>query len=229
MLFRADISRPQWQRDTFNGLLDYNVVGGAFRPYHRMVLDRKEASGEIVLEYGSSNAVEQSNLQPLGWSLDVWSLGGDGVLPWQTVGTANSWKQADTLSLFYPARGTGPEKDVVPSVRLKAFRRGQQDVEYLTLLMLQSKEPRWAVGQAVRQALKLLAQREGTEFVGGEDAGRLNYGKLLPQQAWALRMQLGEALSAARPEAKRKLVDFRLPRRDPEKLAPKYVSVGEVP
>ncbi len=59
MVFRADISRPQWQRDSLDGLLDYNVVGGAFRDYRRMVLDRKEAFGQIVVEYGSANAVDK--------------------------------------------------------------------------------------------------------------------------------------------------------------------------
>ncbi len=225
MAFRADISRPQWQRNSFDGLLDYNVVGRAFRSYRRMVLDRKETFGEVPVEYGNSNDLDQSNLQPVGWSLDVWSLGADGVLPWQTIGTANSWKQADTLSLFYPGRG--PSEGVVPSVRLKAYRRGQQDVEYLTLLTLQAKQPRWATGQAVRQQLHLVAQREGTGFVGGEDAGRLSYGMLLPQQVWALRVQVGEALSQARPEPKRKLIDFRTPRREPGKLAPGYVAGGE--
>ena len=28
LVFRCDISRPQWQRDALDGLLDYNVVGG---------------------------------------------------------------------------------------------------------------------------------------------------------------------------------------------------------
>ena len=41
MVFRADISRPQWQRDTLDGLLDYNVVSNAVRTYPRLVLDRK--------------------------------------------------------------------------------------------------------------------------------------------------------------------------------------------
>src|SRR5262249_21382826 len=41
MVFRADISRPQWRRDSLDGLLDYHVVGGAVRRYPRPVFDRK--------------------------------------------------------------------------------------------------------------------------------------------------------------------------------------------
>ena len=31
LVFRADISRPQWRRDSLDGLLDYHVVGSAMR------------------------------------------------------------------------------------------------------------------------------------------------------------------------------------------------------
>ena len=199
LVFRADISRPQWRRDSLDGLLDYHVVGSAMRNYPRLVFERKRALGEIVLEYGSTNPVEGSNLQPVAWCLDVWSLGADGVIPWQTVGNAESWNQADELSLFYPARSAGPRAGPIPSIRLKAYRRGQQDVEYLTLWSQLRNEPRWAVGQQVRAALKLAGTRQGTGFTGGEDAGRIDYGRLRPRDVWALRVAIGEALSQAHP------------------------------
>ena len=223
LAFRCDISRPQWQRDALDGLLDYNVVGGAMRQYQRTVMDRKEANGEIVVEYAGSNAVEDANMQPVGWCLDAWTRGADGVLPWQTVGGDESWKKADELSLFYPGRDAreGP----VPSIRLKAYRRGQQDVEYLTLLGQVKGEPRWAVGERVREALHLSGERK---VGGGEDAGVVNFARLKPQDVWALRVQVGEALSEAAPLAKRRLIDLRTPPRDPDHLSPGYVSVGEV-
>ena len=144
------------------------------RTYPRLVLDRKEANGQIVVEYGSTATPSTaSNVQPAGWCLDSWSLGADGVLPWQTVGNADSWKKADELSLFYP----GP----IPSIRLKAYRRGQQDVEYLTLLSQVLKEPRWAVGQKVRETLHL---GEGGHAVS------TSFGHLLPQEVWKLRFQI---------------------------------------
>lgn len=216
LVFRADISRPQWQRDTLDGLLDYNVVGGAMRPYHRIVLDRKRARGQIVVEYGTTNAVDDANTQPVGWSLDAWALGMDGVLPWQTIGEAGSWTKADTLALFYPARdGKGAPS---PSIRLKAFRRGQQDVEYLTLWSILTKQPRWAVGRRVREALQLDGERKGSGFTGGEDAGTVHYGRLRPQDLWALRARIGLALDAAHSPARDRLVDLRTPPRDPSKL-----------
>jgi Domain of unknown function (DUF4091) len=232
MVFRADISRPQWRRDSLDGLLDYHVVGGAVREYPRFVFDRKRASGEIVLEYGSTNPIEGSNIQPVGWCLDAWALGTDGIIPWQTIGNDDSWERADELSLFYPGRRRGqgaagkPGPGVIPSIRLKAYRRGQQDVEYLTLWALLHKEPRWAVGRQVRAALNLAGTRHGTGLDVAEDAGRIDYARLRPQDLWALRVRLGEALSEAHPAPARKLVDFRTPRRDPEHLPPAEVSGG---
>lgn len=219
VVFRADISRPQWQRDTLDGLLDYLVVAGSMRKYPRIVFDRKEAQRQIVLEYGSSNAIEASNTQPAGWSIDSWGLGADGVVPWQTIGTAESWTKADTLSLFYPRRNrrdAGPS----PSIRLKAFRRGEQDVEYLTLYSQITGEPRWALSRSIRETLKLAPKREGTGFTAGEDAGVISYQKLTPQDLWNLRTRLGAAISAIHPPAKNKLVDFETPVRDLKRLNP---------
>jgi hypothetical protein len=227
MLFRGDISRPEWQRNSLDGLLDYNVVSGGLRNYARIVMDRKEAEGQIVVEYAGSNALTESNAQAAGWSVDAWSLGADGVLPWQTVGNANSWKKGDELSLFYPKRPDGEGDGPIPSVRLKAYRRGQQDVEYLTLLTAVLKEPRWAVGQRVREELKLAGVRGASGVAAVEDAGVVRYNQLKPQDLWALRLRVGEALSAAKPEAKRRLNEWRTPARDPSRLAPGIVSVGE--
>jgi hypothetical protein len=234
LVFRADISRPQWRRDSLDGLLDYHVVGSAMRDYPRMVFERKRTLGEIILEYGSTNSVEGSNVQPVAWCLDAWSMGTDGVIPWQTVGTPKSWKQADELALFYPrlpvdqsgrsARARVPEP--VPSIRLKSYRRGQQDVEYLTLWSQLNSQPRWAVGQQVRAALELAGERRSTGFAGGDDAGRIDYARLRPQHLWALRLAIGEALSRANPAPKTKLVDFRTPHRDVDRLPPMGVLKG---
>ncbi len=228
LVFRVDDSRPQWRRDALDGLVDYHVVGSAMRQYPRLVFDRKRQFGEIVVEYGGTNPVQASNLQPVGWSLDAWSLGADGVLPWQTIGTARSWQQGDELSLFYPlpdagrsagrlGRTTSPpgtELGVVPSIRLKAYRRGQQDVEYLTLWSRQCGLPRGTVGRQVRAALHLSGSRQATETGGAEDAGRIDYSGLRPQDLWALRMRIGEALSLAHPASQSRLIDFRTPPRD---------------
>ena len=109
-----------------------------------------------------------------------------------------SWRSSIRAAAGEP-RECGPRP--IPSIRLKAYRRGQQDVEYLTLWSQLHNEPRWAVGQQVRAALKLAGTRQGTGFTGGEDAGRIDYGRLRPRDVWALRVAIGEALSQAHPAA----------------------------
>jgi len=223
LLYRCDISRPQWQRDSLDHVLDYNVVNGrVFRRHTRIVLDRKRRFGQIVVDYGTTNAIEQSNMQPVGWCLDSWTLGSDGVLPWQTIGRHESWEQADQLSLFYPGSYLG-QREPIPSIRLKAYRRGEQDAEYLTLLAKVLGQPRWAIGQSVREALNLQAEHRGTG-AAGEDAGAVHYADMRPQDVWALRIRVAQTISAAAPPPERRLVDFRTPPRDPSKAPLAYVE-----
>jgi hypothetical protein len=82
------------------------------------------------------------------------------------------------------------------------------------------------VGRQVRAALNLAGTRHGTGIAAAEDAGRIDYARLRPQDLWALRVRLGEALSRAHPAPARRLVEFRTPRRDPGHLPP--AEVGEV-
>ncbi|MCY2954731.1 MAG: DUF4091 domain-containing protein [Planctomycetota bacterium] len=214
LAFRCDISRPQWQRDILDGVLDVNIVGGDYRRYHRAVMDRKARNGEIAINYGSSNNIEDSNVQPAAWCLDAWCLGADGVLPWQTVGNEKSWKEADPLSLFYPGGGigrTGP----IPSIRLKSYRRGQQDVEYLTILATATAQPRFAVASAARDVLKRSAK---IEQKNADDPGLANYGHVDPAALWELRLRVGATLDAAKPPAQRRQVELRPPARDVSNL-----------
>jgi len=193
LVFRADISRPQWQRDALDHVLQYNVVAGsAFRRYHRLVRDRQLALGQVVLEYGTACGVEQSNVQPAGWCLEAWCLGAQGVVPWQTLGSQQSWVEADQLALFYPPRHG--ENGPTASLRLKAFRRGQQDVEYLVRLSRIRGEPPWLLGQEVLEVLKLASGWQQSTPAATEDAGRIHDADLSPSTLWRLRRSVAEEL-----------------------------------
>jgi hypothetical protein len=209
ILYRCDISRPQWQRDGLDDTLGYNVVaGGPFLQYRQMVRDRAERFNQIVVVYGTANHPDASNVQGAAWCVDAWRLGADGVLPWQTVGTNEAWQNAEETSLFYPGEPLKLEGPM-PSIRLKSYLRGQQDVEYLTMWLLQNKGlTRDQLGQQVAELLKLRGQREGTSFTGAEDAGRIAYTGLTPQALWQLRTAVGQKLHQAKPEPKRRLVTW---------------------
>lgn len=192
ILFRADISRPQWSRDSLDGLLDVNVVAGdVFRRYNARVLERRDRFGELVYAYGTTAAPELNGWQPVAWALDAWSLGADGIVPWQTIGNDESWKKSDELSLFYPATEESGGK-VVASIRLKAYRRGQQDVEYLTALCNATGRPRWDVAQALRKRLTLEAR---STFRYAEDAGTQDYPNFSSDEWERMRREIGAFLS----------------------------------
>ncbi len=214
LVFRADISRPEWQRDLLDGLLDVNVVGGGFTPYLEAVLERKRRHGEIVYNYGTSNRIEDSNVEPAAWCLRTWSLGGDGVLPWQSVGKAPAWERATPLAVLYPDPDGLPR--ALPSARLKAYRRGQQDVEYLVILAAATGASRAEIGRLAIAELGLGVETVG---LGGEDAGTARFADLLPEDLWALRLRVGATLDRLAPPARRRLVELRTPRRDPAALA----------
>ena len=225
MMYRCDTSRPQWQRNLLNGVMDVNVVGGAFHEYERYVRQRKRQWGEIAYNYGSPNEITESNVQPAGWCVDTWCRGLDGVLPWQTLGKAESWQKADTLSMFYPGKPVnrpGPH----PSIRLKAFRRGQQDAEYLTILTQATGRTRDGVGQWALDELDLSPSFTQTN---SEDAGVTHYSGLDPVDLWRLRTRVGEYLNRIAPPDRRKWKEFKPADRDPSRLPDNLGYVDPAP
>lgn len=192
LFYRCDVSRPQWQRTTLDGLMRYNVVSQtAFRQYRRLVLDRKCVDDQLVMIYGSANPLGTNNVQTLAWAWDSWLRGGDGILPWQTIGTNKSWEAPDECSLFYPARNVAtensPPSGPVPSIRLKAYCYAQQDVERLQNALDQDRTAigsnnidRYRWGEELLGILPLASRRAE---IGGytEDAGWSDYGMITPE------------------------------------------------
>jgi hypothetical protein len=84
----------------------------------------------------------------------------------------------------------------VPSLHLKAFRAGQQLVEYLTLFTALSGESRESVGAAVLNEPGLRAM---TVKKNDADAGKSVFGDDAFRSVAALRMRLGKWLDAKAP------------------------------
>lgn len=132
---RADISRPQWQGRMLDGLVDTVYYGaGAFssqRDYRRTEILARD-TGLNVMTYGSVNRDTEDNSRTVGWVLDAWLHGADGVLPWQTLGNDGALDSGDGSigggnALLVPGARFGVP--VVADIRLKALRDGQQLVE----------------------------------------------------------------------------------------------------
>jgi hypothetical protein len=152
------------------------------------------------------------------WCLSAWSKGACGVLPWQTIGSGNCWREAEQTALFYPLPG-GP----MPSVRLKAFRRGQQDVEYLTLLSHYG----WS-GHSVAAWLGEQISLQDSYYRGDtHESLTVGCGGISPMDLWKIRYRIGEFLSEKSPPYRRALVKREQPKWDPKRLPDiGYVSVA---
>jgi hypothetical protein len=189
--FRADISRPEWQRDIFDGVTNTEVVSGVLRTYRDRVIGRARQYRNQVYMYGSANRIGTPNIVPAAWCVETWALGADGVVPWQTIGKESAWTKADELSLFYPTPD-GP----VPSLRLKSFRAGEQLVEYLTMYCALTSEDRDAVGAAVLAEPGLRAELKKKSEV---DAGNSLFGVEAHHSLTSLRQRLGAWLDTKAP------------------------------
>lgn len=205
--FRADISRPEWQRDLLDGVTSAEVVSGILRKYRERVIGRAEQFGNFVSMYGAANRIGTPNLMPAAWCVETWALGADGVVPWQTIGKAGAWTTPDHLSLFYPTPA-GP----VPSLRLKSFRAGQQLTEYLTQYAAVSGQSRAAIGAAVLAEPGL---RPALEKRSEADAGTSQFGAAARLTLATLRQRLGTWLDARAPAPRDRWHDPRPAPRDP--------------
>jgi hypothetical protein len=209
-VFRADISRPQWQRDLLDGVTSVEVVSGALRPYRDMVIGRAERLGNLVYTYGSANRIGTPNAMPAAWCVEAWAMGADGVTPWQTVGKDKAWTTPDDLSLFYPT-DRGPR----PSLRLKSFRAGQQLVEYLTIYQELSGQSRAAVGAAVLAEPGL---RPELKKKSEADAGTSVFSASAHDSIVSLRQRLGAWLDHKAPAPRERWHDPRPAVKDPAKV-----------
>ncbi|HCE42484.1 MAG TPA: hypothetical protein DET40_02930 [Lentisphaeria bacterium] len=136
--FRIDISRPEFDRGELAGKANLWVVGmDAFRKYHRLLLDRTELTGEEIWTYSGSNNVEDSNLSIQAWAVESYAGGARGIVPWQTIVRGREpLAKGDSLAIFDLVDDSGKEPVIYHSMRLKAYRRAQQDIEYLELMRM---------------------------------------------------------------------------------------------
>jgi hypothetical protein len=191
LVYRADISRPQWQRDFLDNLTDLECVSGAFWTYTRRCLDMQRRWGVRFWHYGTSNPVRESNLSALAWALRAYCAGADGILPWNVIGDENALTQPTETALLVPGDRLGIDGPLV-SLRVKALRRAQQDVELLAAVSGKHRWRREQAWEAVRQFLALQGQ---ALQAGAEDAGRIVWERLQPEDFQRLRLALYRELT----------------------------------
>lgn len=187
--YRADISYSHLSRDMLLDVVDLTYIGATDDRKRRIQNDwRVRCGAGRFAEYGTANPIESPNTQPVMWSLLAWSGGAEGLLPWQTIGGKKSWTTAHTTALFYPTEDGGP----LPSIRLKAFRRGQQDVEYLSLLQKRLGPERFTVAKWLHDQIDMTVNVLKSSET---DAGTATFATADPARLWRLRYKVGRYLS----------------------------------
>jgi hypothetical protein len=209
LAYRADISRPQWQRELLDQCVNVEVVSGVLRTYWPRIMRRAADCGNLYYMYGSANAIGTPNVANAAWCVEAWALGADGVVPWNTIGREESWKTPDELSVMYPT-ANGP----VPSLRLKTFRAGQQLVEYLSQYAAVSGTNRESLMTTLRAIPGLSATLVKKNE---EDAGKSQFTEETQSAFESLRTRLGTYLDAKAPASKDRWYDPRPARPDLKK------------
>jgi len=173
IVWRTDISYVDFIRDLLAGQIDLNCTSKRFLTRNRFLLDNRDRFGRSFWNYASTNHPRESNVAMRAWCWRVWVAGGEGLVPWNTIRGSESWERAEPLTVFYPGSKFG-KNEPYASMRLKAFRRGQQDVEYLILLAGKQGWDREAASHAVSEV---------SNFEGVKDA-----------ELDALRVRVAQAL-----------------------------------
>src|SRR5438874_12633200 len=83
MVFRCDVSRPQWQRDWLAGLVNVMCVSSEFFRKNERCMEQKRRERVAIWHYGTGNDIRDSNLTGEAWALTAYLAGAEGILPWQ--------------------------------------------------------------------------------------------------------------------------------------------------
>jgi hypothetical protein len=189
--YRTDISRPQYHRSLLRGKVDLAVVGRDLLTFPRLTRETAFGDQTEIWNYGTAANVYESGHNEEAWPLLAYAYGARGVLPWSTVkygaqflaGVTGSDEQQRAL---YIVKTDGESPEVCGTLRMKAFRRGAQDVEYLEIARVKGG---LAQGQMARMILDAIGSsatvRLNPNYV--EDAGTLLFTNLSEAVFFTLR------------------------------------------
>lgn len=191
MIFRTDISYVEYMRDQLTGQIDLNCTSQHFFTKNRYLMGHRNRFGRSYWNYASTNHPRETNVTMRAWCWRAWVGGADGIVPWNSVQGMEAWDRAEPLTVFYVGKKFGLDKPF-GCLRLKAFRRGEQDAEYLNLLARKNRWDREAVEHAVAGALDLSTNvRRQNE----EDAGALSFEHIDDADLDQLRLRIAAALA----------------------------------
>ncbi len=183
---RGDISRPQWEPDWMDGTFGLYTIGGEIYRYPRICRDLVERNRARVWTYGACNEVARPDVETVVWAWQAFLAGADGVVPWNTIAGDGNYEQPEATAILYPGRRYGLGEPL-PSLRLKALRRGAQDAEYFRMLCERRGLWREELARLLHGALPGTALPESAS---AEDVRPLRLGRLSPAELGRVRDQV---------------------------------------
>jgi hypothetical protein len=140
-------------------------------PAWRLLRDRAALTGETLWMQMNTLPLENNRAEIETIGLKHFLEGADGWTISEVVGRAEHLKHAQPQSLFYcglPLNIEGP----LPSLRLKALRRVQQDIEYLLLLQEKMK---WTRDQLADYVYQIVPRLEESPAISSDEIYRLRF------------------------------------------------------
>ncbi len=193
---RTDCSRVEEAHGLLNEVDVFDGTMSNLREYSRPMKDmlasytpKPDGRPRTLWVYGRTNRVNASNVANRAWSIDAWLFGADSVVPWLAFGPDEAFDKADSAdqAVFYPGQRFD-HNGVFGSLRMKAFRDGQQDVECLILLARQLGATRKEIATLLRPICPLQGDFAAER---PEAADTISYARLTPDDLVRLRRTLG--------------------------------------
>ena len=200
--FRVDCSRVEEVHGTFNHVDLFVGSTGNLREFRRLKDDQdlsyiRQPSGRprTWWVYGGTCRPSDLPVANRAWAIDTFLAGFDGLLPWLAYGGDEAWDSVEAAenAVFYPAAKRWDYDGCYGSLRMKAFRDGQQDAEYLRLLCQHKGVTRRELAAALG---KLLGPAGVIHKGSAGEAETFSYGQLSPDELIRFRWLLGQNLNA---------------------------------
>lgn len=135
---RIDVSRPEHMGDKLddtrvrNGIEGLYVVSSAINSEKYLIAEMLATSHATLWWYGGGSGAESDPCSVPALFLSRWGAGASGGMPvYMVEGGSNKWTDTDSLRVIRYYEDT---KLPLASFRMKAYRRGQQDIELLNML-----------------------------------------------------------------------------------------------
>jgi len=159
--YRGDISRPHWQGNCFDGLMEIMYSNSELFDWMPLMRDHKRRMPTILVCYGEANANDSANHETTAWCIKSYVHECDGIVPWQCLGKDQAFDKGDNKedgnSLIVEGKRFGV--NAIASYRVHAMRSGAQIAELLRLLEIKRGWSRLHSAAVVSQKLPL-----GTKF-----------------------------------------------------------------